>query len=487
MILLKDILYGVGIEKVVGATAVAINAIQFDSRKISLNDLYVAQKGTQVDGHEFILDACNKGALAIVCEVLPEQIINGITYVQVSNAQEALAHMASNFYGRPSAKLKLVGITGTNGKTTVASLLYKTFTTLGEPSGLLSTIAIKVREATYPASHTTPDALTINYYLNKMVETGVSHCFMEVSSHGIAQERTTALQFSGAVFTNLTHDHLDYHGDFKTYRDVKKRLFDGLSKQAFALVNEDDKNGPFMWQNTQALKKGYALKTLSDYQAQILENGLEGLWLRIQNKEVWVRLLGKFNAYNLLAVYAVANLLGKPQDEVLQAMSLLETVSGRFQYFISSTKITVVVDYAHTPDALQNVLETLQHIATGNEQIITVVGCGGNRDKTKRPEMAKVACHLSTRCVFTSDNPRGEDPQEILQDMEMGIPPEHFSKTTSILDRKQAIKAACQLAMPGDIVLVAGKGHETYQEIKGVKHPFNDFEILKQTLNLLKK
>ncbi|MBW2936695.1 UDP-N-acetylmuramoyl-L-alanyl-D-glutamate--2,6-diaminopimelate ligase [Aureisphaera sp. CAU 1614] len=487
MILLKDILYKVTLEKVVGNTSVAITNIEFDSRKVELNDVFVAIKGTLSDGHDFIKMASEKGAIAIVCEILPEMIINGITYVQVKDSQQALAFMAANFYENPSENLKLVGVTGTNGKTTISTLLYQLFKKAGFETGLLSTVKIKVGDTTYPATHTTPDSLTINKYLREMVDAGVEYCFMEVSSHGIHQKRTKALHFEGGIFTNLSHDHLDYHKDFKEYRDVKKSFFDALPKSAFALTNVDDKNGPVMLQNTVAKKYTYALKSMADYKAQILENQFTGLLLKINTHELWVKLIGNFNAYNLLAIYGASDLLGLETMEALQLISTLESVDGRFQYAVSSKNITAIVDYAHTPDALKNVLETINSIRTGNEELITVVGCGGNRDAEKRPKMGNIAATLSTKVIFTSDNPRNEDPELIIDAIEKGVSPAHYKKTLSITDRKQAIKTACQMANEGDIVLIAGKGHETYQEIKGERFDFDDFKIVNQMLTDLHK
>ncbi|GAB5399139.1 MAG: UDP-N-acetylmuramoyl-L-alanyl-D-glutamate--2,6-diaminopimelate ligase [Aureisphaera sp.] len=487
MILLRDILYKVTLEKVVGNTAVPITDIQFDSRKVQLNDVFVAIRGTLSDGHEYIQKACENGALAIICEELPQQIINGITYVQVKDSQHALAYMAANFYDNPSENLKLIGVTGTNGKTTISTLLYDLFTKAGYEVGLLSTVKILVGSKEYPATHTTPDSVTINMRLKEMVEAGVEFCFMEVSSHGIHQKRTEGLHFSGGIFTNLSHDHLDYHKSFKEYRDVKKTFFDQLPKSAFALTNNDDKNGAFMLQNTKAKKYTYGLKTLANYKAQILENQFSGLLLKINNNELWVKLIGGFNAYNLLAIYGTADLLGMETMEVLQLISTLESVGGRFQYSVSENRVTSIVDYAHTPDALKNVLETINTIRTGNETLITVVGCGGDRDAAKRPKMAQIATQLSNKVVFTSDNPRSEDPEEIIEQMEAGVPPENYKKTLSIVDRKQAIKTACQMAEEGDIILVAGKGHETYQEINGVRNDFDDFKIVNELLTALNK
>ena len=487
MILLKDILYKVTIEQVVGSTSVAIHNLEFDSRKVSLNDVFIAIKGTTSDGHQFIKKAAHQGALAVICESLPEDIINGITYIQVADSHKALAIMAANYYGNPSEDLKLVGITGTNGKTTVSSLLYKLFKKAGLEAGLLSTVKIMVGDKTYPTALTTPDSLTINKYLREMVDAGVEYCFMEVSSHGIHQKRTEALHFVGGVFTNLSHDHLDYHHDFATYRDVKKSFFDELPKTAFALVNVDDKNGLLMLQNTKAKKFTYALQTYADYRAQVLESQFTGQLLKINNQELWSKLIGRFNAYNLLAIYGTATLLGLPDLEVLQIISTLESVGGRFQYLISENKITAIVDYAHTPDALKNVLETINGIRTGNEEVICVVGCGGDRDATKRPIMGKIAATLSTKVIFTSDNPRSENPEKIIQQMEEGVPAEFYKKTLSISNRKEAIKAACQMAGKNDIILIAGKGHETYQEIKGERFDFDDFKIVNQLLIDLNK
>ncbi|WP_164975456.1 UDP-N-acetylmuramoyl-L-alanyl-D-glutamate--2,6-diaminopimelate ligase [Flavobacterium piscinae] len=482
MITLKDILYKVSIEAVKGSTDVAIGKIEFDSRKIELNDVFVAIRGTISNGHDFIEKALNQGAAVIVCDTFPEIIVNGVTYIQVKDTNLALAFLASNYYNNPSQNLKLVGITGTNGKTTIASLLYQLFKKAGYKVGLLSTVKILVDEEEFPATHTTPDSLTINYYLAEMNKVGVEFCFMEVSSHGIHQKRTEGLIFSGGIFTNLSHDHLDYHSSFSEYRDVKKSFFDHLPKTAFVLTNIDDKNGTLMLQNTRAKKLTYALKSYADYKASILENQLSGLLLKINGNEVWVKLIGTFNAYNLLAIYGTAVELGLDSLEVLRLLSELESVSGRFQFIVSNDKITAIVDYAHTPDALENVLGTINDIRTKNEQLITVVGCGGNRDKTKRPIMANIASNLSNKVILTSDNPRDEDPTDILVDMEKGVEPQNQRKTLSILDRKQAIKVACQLAKPNDIILIAGKGHETYQEIKGVRHHFDDMETVKELL-----
>ena len=487
MKILKDILYKVSIEAVKGATDIAVNKITFDSRAVELNDVFVAIKGSHSDGHDYIEKALSLGATVVICEVFPKVIVNGVTYIQVNNTNEALAFIAANYYQNSSQQLKLVGVTGTNGKTTIASLLYQMFKSAGYKVGLLSTVKIMVDETEYKATHTTPDSLTINRFLEEMVELGCEFCFMEVSSHGIHQKRTEALEFTGGIFTNLSHDHLDYHNSFAEYRDVKKTFFDQLSKSAFAITNVDDKNGAIMLQNTKAKKVSYALKSYADYNAQILENQFTGLLLKINSNEVWSKLIGSFNAYNLLAIFATSIELGIEEQEALRLLSNLESVSGRFQYIISKGKVTAIVDYAHTPDALENVLNTIENIRTKNEQLITIVGCGGDRDKTKRPLMAKIASSLSDKVIFTSDNPRTENPEIIIEEMEKGVEPQNFKKTMSISDRKQAIKTACQLANENDIILIAGKGHETYQEINGVRHDFDDMFIVKEMLNQLNK
>ncbi len=482
MRLVKDILYKVAVTAVKGSTDRFVNAIEFDSRKVELDALFVAQKGLVFDGHQFINKAIELGASVVVCEELPENLINEVSYIKVEDADEALAIMAANFYNNPSSKLKLVGVTGTNGKTTIVTLLYQLFQKAGYKTGLLSTVQNLIDKKVYKATHTTPNSVVINQYLHEMVEAGVAYCFMEVSSHGIDQKRTAGLHFEGGVFTNLTHDHLDYHNTFKEYRDVKKSFFDSLPKTAFALVNVDDKNGPVMLQNTKATQYTYALKTMADFKVKVLENQFEGLLLNINGNEVWTKLIGSFNAYNLAAVYGVSTLLGLENTEALTIISELESVSGRFQHFISEGGVTAIVDYAHTPDALKNVLETINNIRTGNEQIITVVGCGGNRDKAKRPVMGRIASQLSSQVIFTSDNPRNEDPQLILTEIEAGVEPQNFKKTLSILDRLQAIKTASKLAQKGDIILIAGKGHENYQEIKGERFDFDDYKQIKQLL-----
>jgi UDP-N-acetylmuramoyl-L-alanyl-D-glutamate--2,6-diaminopimelate ligase len=484
---LKDILYKVSIDAVKGATDITVGKIEFDSRKVENGDVFVALRGTVSNGHDFIEKAISLGAAAIICDTLPEQTESGVTYVQVKDTNVALAYLASNYYGNPSQNLKLVGITGTNGKTTIASLLYQLFKRAGYKTGLLSTVKIMVDDAEYKATHTTPDSLTINRYLAEMSEVGCEYCFMEVSSHGIHQKRTEGLHFAGGVFTNLSHDHLDYHTDFAEYRDVKKSFFDNLPLSAFALSNIDDRNGIVMLQNTKAHKRTYALKTYADYRAQILESQLGGLLLKIDDSEVWTKLIGAFNAYNLLAIYGVAIELGLEKIEVLRLLSELESVSGRFQFIISEGQITAIVDYAHTPDALDNVLKTINDIRTKNEQLITVVGCGGDRDKSKRPVMAQIASALSDKLILTSDNPRSEDPHDIIADMEKGVEPQNHRKTVAIDDRRQAIKLACQLAKAGDIILIAGKGHENYQEIKGVRYDFDDMETVRELLAQLEK
>ena len=487
MIALKDILYKVTLNAVVGSTSINVYAVNFDSRKIEKDHLFVAIRGLVADGHDYIETAIKKGATSVVCESLPKKLDDNVTYVEVDNSNKALAIIASNFYENPSKNIRLVGVTGTNGKTTVTSLLYQLFKKAGYKVGLLSTVKIMVDETEYKATHTTPDSLTINKYLSEMNAEGVEFCFMEVSSHGIHQYRTEGLHFEGGIFTNLSHDHLDYHKTFAEYRDVKKKFFDELSSEAFALVNVDDKNGSVMLQNTKAKKHTYALKQYADYKTQILENQFGGLLLKVDDNEVWTRLIGNFNAYNVLSIYATAELLGLEKVEILRLISDLESVSGRFQYVVSDEKITAIIDYAHTPDALKNVLETINSIRTKNEELITVVGCGGDRDKTKRPKMGHIASALSTKVIFTSDNPRSEKPEDVLSEIESGVEPQNFKKTLTIEDRKQAIKAACQMAQPNDIILIAGKGHETYQEIKGERFDFDDLKIVKELLKQLQK
>ncbi|MDA9968740.1 UDP-N-acetylmuramoyl-L-alanyl-D-glutamate--2,6-diaminopimelate ligase [Polaribacter sp.] len=484
---LKDILNQVSILQLVGQTNIEVHQLVFDSRKIEKNDVFVAQKGVAVDGHLYIDKAISLGANTIVCEAIPEAKKDGVTYVQVEDANNALAIMASNFYDNPSRKIPLIGITGTNGKTTIASLLYQLFKKAGYKVGLLSTVIIKVDEVDFKATHTTPDSVTINRYLDTMINAGVDYCFMEVSSHGIHQKRTAGLTFAGGIFTNLSHDHLDYHNTLAEYRDVKKQFFDALPKSAFALTNIDDKNGSFMLQNTKARKKTYALKTFADFKSKILEKQLSGTLITVAGTEVWTKLIGVFNIYNLTAIIATAELLGLERLEVLTIVSQLESVSGRFEYIVSNDGVTAIIDYAHTPDALKNVLETINDIRTGNENVLTVVGCGGDRDKMKRPKMAHISTQLSTQVIFTKDNPRTENPETILEEMELGVLPENEIKTLTVLNRKQAIKTACKLSKPGDIILIAGKGHENYQEINGVRTHFDDLEEVQNCFNQLKK
>lgn len=484
---LKNILQNTVIKAVKGSLDITIKSIEIDSRLVEKNTLFIAQKGLVFDGHKFINKAIEKGAVAIICEEFPSEINTEITYIKVTNTKCLFAALATNFYNNPSSKLKLIGITGTNGKTTIATLLYNLFTKAGYKTGLLSTVKIMVGDKAYQTTHTTPDSFTINKYLAKMVKNEVTHCFMEVSSHGIHQNRIEGLTFTGGLYTNLTHDHLDYHNSFLEYRDIKKQFFDRLPKKAFALVNTDDKNGSVMLQNTSAKKYTYSLKSMTDFKAKILENNLSGLLLNINGTEVSTKLIGNFNAYNILAIYAIATLLEIPKEKTLLLLSKLENVAGRFQHYISNTKITAIVDYAHTPDALKNVLQTINFIKAKGNKIITVVGCGGNRDKSKRPIMGNIASMLSNQIIFTSDNPRNENPQTIIEEMEEGVRPEYTTKTLAVLDRNQAIKTAVKLAKPNDIILIAGKGHETHQEINGVKKYFNDFEVVTNYLKAIKK
>ncbi len=484
MKLLKDILYKVSLISTKGDMEIAVNNLVFDSRKVIAGDVFVAMRGTQVDGHDFIDTALERKASCIVCEVLPAVLQENITYVQVVDAAKALGMMAANFYNHPSSKLTLVAVTGTNGKTTMVTLLHQLFSEMGYQAGLLSTVENRINDTVLPATHTTPDAISINRILHQMLDAGCTHCFMEASSHAIVQERTAGLNFAGAIFTNISHDHLDYHETFDAYIKAKKKLFDELPSSAFALINADDKRGMVMLQNTKAKKQTYALKYPSDFKAKIINNTLHGLELEINQQSVWFRLIGEFNAYNLLGVYGVSILLGEEEEEVLRQLSQLKGAQGRFEQ-IFFREITAIVDYAHTPDALENVLKTIQKLRTGGEKLITVVGCGGNRDKAKRPVMAKIATQYSDKVILTSDNPRNEEPMDILKEMEAGINPVDIRKTLIISERREAIKAACGIAGKGDIILIAGKGHETYQEIKGVKHPFDDREIVKELLRLI--
>ncbi len=482
MKLLSEILYKVRLEEIIGLTHAAISSVTFDSRNVKKDSLFIAIKGTNVDGHQFISKAIESGAVAIVCEILPETKNENVTYIKVKDAHEALGYIACNFFDNPSQKIKLVGVTGTNGKTTTVTLLFNLFKSLGYSVGLLSTVENKINNTVIPSTHTTPDALSLNELLNKMIEAGCEYAFMEVSSHAIVQHRVTGIQFTGAAFSNITHDHLDYHKTFDEYIKAKKGLFDRLTSSAFALTNTDDKNGMVMLQNTAAIKHTYSLKSVSEFKCKIIENHLNGLLLNIDGKEVWVKLIGSFNAYNVLAVYAVAVLLKQDATNVLTALSNLNSVEGRFQYYKSKSGVIGIIDYAHTPDALKNVLETIKDVRTGNEQVITLVGCGGDRDAAKRPIMAGIACEYSNKVILTSDNPRSEDPEDILLQMQKGVSPVDVKKTLKITDRREAIKTACTLAQKGDIILIAGKGHEKYQEIKGVKHDFDDYKIFKETI-----
>ncbi|GEO03971.1 UDP-N-acetylmuramoyl-L-alanyl-D-glutamate--2,6-diaminopimelate ligase [Adhaeribacter aerolatus] len=487
MPLLSALLADVKPIQVVGSEAVEVLGLTFDSRQAAAGMAFFAIRGVQADGHAYISKAVEAGTAVVICEQLPETQAPAVTYVQVADSAEAMGYIAAAFYGHPAKQLKLVGVTGTNGKTTCVTLLHKLFRELGYQVGMLSTVQNQINETVIPATHTTPDAINLNNLLAKMVKAGCSYCFMEVSSHALVQHRVTGLQFAGAIFTNITHDHLDYHKTFEEYIRAKKLFFDNLTKSAFALVNADDKRGNVMLQNTKAKTYTYALRTAADFKARILDNSIQGLHLELEGKEVYCKLIGTFNAYNLLAVYGAANLLGEDPDEVLTVLSSLSSAAGRFDYIVSDTQITGIVDYAHTPDALQNVLNTIKQIRRPDQQVITVVGCGGNRDATKRPIMADIACQYSDRVILTSDNPRFEDPQEILNQMQAGVKPPDLKKTLTVVDRKEAIKTACMLAQNQDIILIAGKGHETYQEVKGVKTDFDDKKILAQLFQVLGK
>lgn len=488
MAVLQDILYKVRIRSVHGNLSVRVKTLHIDSRKVDKGDVFIAIKGVAADGHQFIDSVVEKGAIAVVCEEMPQALKEGVTYVQVENSGAAAGFMAHNFYGQPSEHVKLVGVTGTNGKTTIATLLFKLFTGLGYKCGLLSTVQNHIGNEIVPATHTTPDAISLNALMKQMVDAGCTHVFMETSSHAIHQQRIAGLKYTVGLFSNITHDHLDYHKTFDEYIRVKKAFFDSLSSDAYAISNADDKRGPVMLQNTQAHKYYYSLRTLAEFKGKILENGLTGLVMTINDQEVHFRLIGEFNAYNLLAVYGAAICLGEDKFEVLRVLSELTGAEGRFDYIISvNEKVIGIVDYAHTPDALLNVLATIKGLRKGHEQIITVVGCGGDRDTTKRPVMGEVACEHSDRVIFTSDNPRSEDPEQILRDMEKGLSTAAKRKYIAIVDRKEAIKAAVSLAKPDDILLIAGKGHEKYQEIKGVKHPFDDKQVLIEMYKLYEK
>lgn len=485
---LRDILYKVSITEVVGSTDIDIDQIQFDSRNVAAGHLFIATRGVHVDGHTYISKAIDQGALAIVCESLPASLNPNVQYIVVKDSSVALGLIASNFYDNPSEKLTLVGITGTNGKTSIATILYKLFTELGHRSGLISTVENIIAGDIIPSTHTTPDAIALNKLLLNMVQQGCKYCFMEVSSHAIHQHRIAGIQFAGAIFTNITHDHLDYHKTFSAYISAKKMFFDQLDKTAFAITNADDKNGAVMLQNTHARKLAYSLRNPSEYKGKILENSFHGLVMNIDSEELHCLLIGEFNAYNILAIYAAARELGIDKISALAALSKLQSAAGRFDYIVSQQeKIIGIVDYAHTPDALQKVLETIKGIRGGNETLYTIVGCGGDRDTAKRPIMAQVACELSDKVILTSDNPRTEDPNSIIEQMENGLNPVHKKKAMRIVDRKEAIRVACMMANKGDIVLIAGKGHENYQEINGIKHPFDDKSILTQTLKELEK
>ena len=485
MKVLSDILKFISTIQVIGNTEVPFTHIIFDSRNVDLGCLFVAVKGTQVDGHEFIDKAIDNGAKAIVCEEVPKNLNKDVVYIQVNDSSVALGEIASAYYDHPSSQLKLVGVTGTNGKTTTVTLLYQLVKKLGYKTGLLSTVRNYIDEEIIEATHTTPDAAQMNKLMRQMVDAGCEYCFMEVSSHAIDQNRIAGLEFEGALFTNITHDHLDYHKTFAEYIKAKKKFFDDLKPESFALVNTDDKNGSVMVQNTKAKVKNYAVRSAADFKAKIIESHFEGSMLNIDNVDVWTYFVGRFNAYNLLAVYSCALMLGFEKNEVLTALSELKPVEGRFETLRSQNGITAIVDYAHTPDALLNVLNAINQIRNDDQELITVVGAGGDRDKTKRPEMAKIASENSGKVILTSDNPRSEEPNTIIEDMKNGIPVELKKKVLAIVDRKEAIRTACLLAQKGDIILIAGKGHETYQEIKGVKHHFDDREIVQQNFNEL--
>ena len=466
---------------IIGSTETEITGVNIDSRKIKEGHLFVAIKGTQTDGHRFIPKALELGAIAVLCEDIPEDCLPGITYVQVSSTEEAVGPVATVFYGEPSQHLKLVGVTGTNGKTTIATLLYNMFRKFGHKCGLLSTVCNYIEGEPIPADHTTPDPIELNHLLHMMVEAGCEYAFMECSSHAIAQQRIGGLKFAGGLFTNLTRDHLDYHKTFENYRDAKKAFFDNLPKTAFAITNADDKNGSVMVQNTKAQIKTYSTRSMADFRARIIECHFEGMYLEINGHEVGVQFIGKFNVSNLLAVYGAAVMLGKKPEDILLVLSTLKSVAGRLEPIRSEDGVTAVVDYAHTPDALENVLNAIHEVLEGKQgKVITVCGAGGNRDKGKRPLMAQEAVKQSDRVIITSDNPRNEEPQDIINDMLAGLSPQQMKKVVSIVDRREAIRTACMMAEKGDVILIAGKGHEDYQEIKGVKHHFDDREVVRE-------
>ncbi|MCP4458257.1 MAG: UDP-N-acetylmuramoyl-L-alanyl-D-glutamate--2,6-diaminopimelate ligase [Cytophagales bacterium] len=483
MAVLKDILFGVNLRSIQGDRDREITGLALDSREVKKGYLFIAIKGLSTDGYLFVQKAISSGAAAVLCEVMPTGRDEDVTYIETENSSKALGICAANFYGRPSEKLKLVGITGTNGKTTIVTLLHDLFSNFGYISGLLSTVENRIGDATIETKYTTPDAIKINELMAQMVSVGCTHCFMEVSSHALIQDRIEGLVFTGGVFTNISHDHLDYHKTFDEYIAAKKMLFDNLPTEAFALVNQDDKQGRIMLQNTKADKRKFAIKSMADFKARIIHNTLQGLELDVDGTNVWFKLVGGFNAYNLLTVYAVAVLLNKEKIEILEALSSLKAAKGRFEQVPNSAEIIAILDYAHTPDALENVLKTISELRTKNELMVTVVGCGGNRDKDKRPKMAKIAAQYSNKLILTSDNPRDEEPRSILDDMLVGVPKDLEKNTIVIEDRREAIRTACNLATAKDIVLVAGKGHETYQEIKGVRQHFDDKEILTEMLN----
>jgi UDP-N-acetylmuramoyl-L-alanyl-D-glutamate--2,6-diaminopimelate ligase len=484
---LQDLLYKVNILKIVGITNIKISDIQFDSNKIKKNGLFIAIKGTISDGHDYVNSAIKDGAVAIIVEKIPIQLEDNITYIQVLSSYDALAVTSANLFNNPSERIKLIGVTGTNGKTTIVSLLYQLFTLLNNKVGMLSTIENKILDRVFLSTHTTPDPLQINYLLNEMIKEGCKYCFMEVSSHSISQGRINSLHFSAAVFSNITHDHLDYHNTFKEYVDVKKSFFDSLQNDSFVLVNKDDKNGSKMLEGTSAQKLTYALKSFADYRCKVLENQLDGMLLQINKVDVWVKLIGVFNAYNILSVYAVARQFGFEDYQILTALSMLKSADGRFQFIRNENAVTGIVDYAHTDDALKNVLTTINAIRKNQGSLITIIGCGGDRDKNKRPLMAKVACDLSTQVIITSDNPRSENPEQIINDMISELDPIQKKKVLIITERGQAIMTAGKLADENDIILLAGKGHEKYQEINGEKFPFNDMVELKKSLNIILK
>ena len=485
---LRDILYNVNILNVQGDNDIAVNALFIDSRQVTAGGVFFAIRGAAADGHGYIQKAIALGAAAVVCETLPDSMDPGVCYVQVANSALATGIVAGNFYGNPSHQLKLVGVTGTNGKTTIATLLFRLFSKLGYHCGLLSTVQNQIGDSIVPSTHTTPDPISLNALLADMVAEGCLYAFMEVSSHAIHQQRIAGLKFAGGIFSNITHDHLDYHKTFDEYIRVKKSFFDQLPAQAFALTNLDDKRGNVMLQNTKARKATYSLRSMADFKGKILENNLTGLVMQVSEREVHFRLIGEFNAYNLLAVYGAAVLLNEDKDQVLAALSDTAGAEGRFDYIISARQRVIgIVDYAHTPDALLNVLATIKNLRQGHEQIITVVGCGGDRDTAKRPVMGEVAAEHSDKVIFTADNPRSEDPAAIIREMEAGVAVHQRKKTISIADRREAIKTACSFARPEDIILVAGKGHEKYQEISGVKHPFDDKQVLRETFELFEK